>query len=307
MKQKMKQKIKQTNLYDWYKQKLFQGRLKKLKNYRNEFLGKEQCDEFFKKLLLSDEPCMVSRLGSTELKVLESYDKKNKYTENLKYRIMNNSGVFPNDDEILNQFSELYFKSCNQIDLLGIWLNPYEDKITNKYCKHSKITRLINLEPYFSLNPWSKYLKNKRVLVVHPFSQSIEKQYTNHKLLFDNKEVLPEFNLITYPAIQSLGGNSDYTSWFEALNKMKGDIQNIDFDIAIIGAGAYGLPLASYVKELGKKSIHLGGATQMLFGIYGQRWKTLSAFQNIINEHWVRPQENEKPKSANKVENACYW
>ena len=34
---------------------------------------------------------------------------------------------------------------------------------------------------------------------------------------------------------------------------MKADIKEIDFDIAIIGAGAYGMFLAQYVKSLGKK------------------------------------------------------
>jgi glycerol-3-phosphate dehydrogenase len=45
-----------------------------------------------------------------------------------------------------------------------------------------------------------------------------------------------------------------------------------DYDVALIGCGAYGLPLASHVKRKGKQSIHLGGGLQLLFGIKGKRW-----------------------------------
>jgi len=45
---------------------------------------------------------------------------------------------------------------------------------------------------------------------------------------------------------------------------MKNEISEIDFDVAIIGAGAYGLPLASYIKEMGRQAIHMGGSTQMV-------------------------------------------
>ena len=74
-----------------------------------------------------------------------------------------------------------------------------------------------------------------------------------------------------------------------------------------IGAGVYGIPLAVFIKLLCKKAIHLGGCTQMLFGVYGRRWAINPDFQNIINEYWIKPSHNEKPRNAGKVENACYW
>jgi hypothetical protein len=40
------------------------------------------------------------------------------------------------------------------------------------------------------------------------------------------------------------------------------DIDCLEFDVALIGAGAYGLPLAACVKRLGKKAIHMGGVTK---------------------------------------------
>ena len=74
--------------------------------------------------------------------------------------------------------------------------------------------------------------------------------------------------------MQSVAGNStEYVTWFDALESMRAQIADKDFDVALIGAGAYGLPLAAFVKDLGRKTLHLGGVTQILFGIIGSRWE----------------------------------
>ena len=78
-----------------------------------------------------------------------------------------------------------------------------------------------------------------------------------------------------------------------------------DFDIAIIGCGAYGLPLAAYVKSIGKQSIHLAGKTQLLFGIKGKRWHDdpLTPY----NKYWISPLPEDTPKNDTKIEKGCYW
>jgi hypothetical protein len=88
---------------------------------------------------------------------------------------------------------------------------------------------------------------------------------------------------------------------------MKDEVAAKQFDVAIIGCGAYGFPLAAHVKRLGKQAVHLGGATQILFGIRGNRWDKHPAISSLYNEHWVRPDVTEKPSGAEKVEGACYW
>ena len=88
---------------------------------------------------------------------------------------------------------------------------------------------------------------------------------------------------------------------------MKEQIRKIDFDIAIIGCGAYAFPLGAYVKKLGKKAIVLAGATQILFGIKGRRWDNHPVISKLYNEYWVRPKENEKPKQYSRIEGGCYW
>ena len=75
------------------------------------------------------------------------------------------------------------------------------------------------------------------------------------------------------------------------------------------GAGAYGLPLASFAKQLGRQAIHLGGVTQILFGIKGRRWEReyADSTARLFNEHWVRPLPAETPAHKDRIEKGCYW
>lgn len=115
----------------------------------------------------------------------------------------------------------------------------------------------------------------------------------------------------TIKAVQAIAGSSGhgFVNWFEALDWMCGEVKKHDFDIALIGAGAFGLPLASYVKQLGKQAVHVGGALQLLFGIRGSRWEEDPGYRlnELLNQHWVRPLPEERPSGAERVENACYW
>lgn len=176
----------------------------------------------------------------------------------------------------------------------------------------SELVDLNSLSPFLFADPWSKCLKGKVVLVVHPFAKSISTQYSSHRdKLFSNKDVLPDFKeLIVIPAVQSIGGRvSGYDTWFDALESMCMQIEKVEFDIALIGCGAYGLPLAAKVKSLGKKGVHIGGALQLLFGIKGSRWEGngYDYHHCFYNDYWIRPLPEETPSDANTFENRCYW
>ena len=84
-------------------------------------------------------------------------------------------------------------------------------------------------------------------------------------------------------------------------------IGKINFDVAIIGAGAYGLSLGAFIKRSGRQAIHLGGAVQILFGIKGARWNAEPEVSKLFNEYWVRPLPSEAPAQYKLVENGCYW
>jgi hypothetical protein len=128
-------------------------------------------------------------------------------------------------------------------------------------------------------------------------------------MLFRDKAILPNFELITYrPVTSFLGIKTPFEDWFEALEKMKRDISQIEFDIAILGCGAYGFSLGAFIKrDLSKQAFCIGGVTQLLFGIKGTRWDCCEKYSSMYNDFWVRPSENERPKNFLQHENGAYW
>lgn len=291
-------------------------------------ISHQAASDLIRTKLLDSKPCMISRLGAVELKALVNYlnihrepeflfEKQISYiteetqpfwwSDRNKFTIKNNAGFFPTTDEYLDKFALRYIKDIKNIDILGSWLK--EELIIKNMLNHVTVMRLRDLRPWEHLNPWSEVLHNKTVLVIHPFDVSIQNQYSRRELLFKDKRVLPRFELKTLKAVQSRAGNkTQFDNWFDALDWMCEKISNIQFDIAIIGAGAYGLPLASFVKEMGKKSVHLGGVTQLLFGIKGKRWEQRQEYQNVFNEYWVRPLPSESPGGSQSFSHGLsYW
>lgn len=261
--------------------------------------------------LAAGRPFLVARIGSTELSALYNhYLVKNNWDEEVMRNMSNNSGFFPSTPANLERFCQEMAGHLAQVDLMGVWYNEGEEEICNTYCKQAAYTYLTSLEPYyFPDNPWSKQLAGKKVLVIHPFAASIQEQYeTNRSRLFGDSAILPSFQLKTIAAVQSIAGNpTGFDNWFEAYHFMCHQIDAVDFDIALIGAGSYGLPLGSYAKQLGKQAIHMGGATQILFGLIGKRWEQMPEINKFFNSAWRHPSAAETPQNAANVEGGCYW
>lgn len=290
----------------------------------------QEASDLIKRKIIDDQPCMICRFGSNELDATTRHlniPKASKlpikksidyvlgnsgafwWDESIKKRMQIVAGFFPVTEKSLEAFGSRMIKDIENIDILGSWVKREEEVL--EFMKEALIIELKDLEPYYHIDPWSEALEGKKVLVIHPFEQSIQQQYSKRKFLFKDQRILPEFELKTLKSIQSIGGNDcGFNTWFDALDWMCNKISDIEFDVAIIGAGAYGLPLASYVKSLGKKSIHLGGATQILFGIKGKRWDNRPFFQGLYNQYWARPLPSEMPnnyKSVEAVEGGCFW
>lgn len=277
--------------------------------------GKEETGDLIRDKLASDKPFLVARYGYTEMFVMRTFDFKMKYNyQKAMTQLCRWSGFFPNDIRLGRRFLEMMKKAGEQVDVLGIELEPFEDYyIKYEMKKDLKITSLEDLEPWrVYQNPWSAGLAGKRVLVIHPFADTIQRQYQKREQIFPGTDILPEFELITLKAVQTIAGEQDerFIDWFKALSYMYHEAIKREFDVAIIGCGAYGLPLAAMLKEYGKQAIHLGGAVQILFGIKGKRWDEMEKYEYVrkfYNDAWVYPGENERPKRLKEVEDGCYW
>lgn len=221
-----------------------------------------------------------------------------------------NAGMFSTDPDSMDKFAKLQLQATKNADLYACSLGADEACYIKRYLPDAQITRFGYLEPYYSKGIiWTKALEGKRVLVVHPFADSIEKQYRNKDKIWGERSILPNFNLQVVKAVQTSGGGRDerFQTWFDALEYMDKEIKQKDFDVAILGCGAYAVPLASRIKTSGKQAIVLGGATQILFGIKGKRWEEREFFRSMMNEYWIRPDDNERPENADAVEGGCYW
>ena len=275
----------------------------------------EEINNCIKDMILSGNPFLAGRFGATELFCVRTFDfeVESKYDKVLS-QMENWSGFFPSKKELGDKFKNLMLDLIPEANVMGIWMLPFEEYYLNSYGnKQLKTTYLLDLEPWSSPEkPWSAALKGKKVLVIHPFKDTIEWQYKRREEIFPGTDILPKFELITLKAVQTVAGEKDnrFSTWFDALEWMYQEAMKIDFDVAIIGCGAYGFPLAAKLKQAGKQAIHLAGATQLLFGIKGKRWEENTAFayvQKFFNDAWVYPSDEDKPKAANKVEGGCYW
>jgi len=289
----------------------------------------QEANDLLLSRMVDDKPLMVAKFGTVEMDGLLNYlsiqeqftlasfldyvTRRRKYLkwwECLGY-MHRLAGVFPGTPEIGVRFGEEFVRCIPEIDILGSYF--FEE------CHVASLlgaAKRVNLDgycaPYIYKNPWTKSLAGRRVLVVHPFEDSIRSQYEKRRLLFSDPDVLPDFTLETVKAVQSVAGeNPGFPDWTAALQSMKDQMDALDYDVALVGCGSYGLPLVAHAKKRGKKGIHLAGWTQMLFGIYGERWKSdplvNSKVRGLINDHWVRPSQTETPKHFKKIENGCYW
>ena len=310
-----------------------------LNSNRNYSVGENNPDvasEMIFNLLSKDRPCMIARFGANEMTCVANYvgvstEQKSIidyirgrqhqwwWNSNMVNQMKNNAGFFPPTENNLSKFSRMMLEDANEVDILGSWLAD-EDEIM-KHNDHFRKISLLALEPYWAKEPWSRVLEGKRIVVVHPFKDDIIHQYRKREKLFKDKRVLPQFaSLRVVKAVQSKGGNNDqgFISWFEALEWMKREMDTEPYDIALIGCGAYGFPLAAHAKRTGHKSVHLGGALQLMFGIKGRRWEIplygydftgrLNSYKDFFNDDWIYPNQDTIPLDVVLEEdNGSYW
>jgi len=224
-------------------------------------------------------------------------------------RLYVDSGFFPVARDEFERFIVTYRSSVADLDGICLWqddpfLCHYEEMLAAQLCPHARrIT-------YFALTSRVlEELAGLRWLVVSSFTDSMRLQSSRlaevHRdkpwaTRLQNQARAIEF--LPCPTFASLAP-SPYQSWSEGLDQLSEAACRVEFDVALVGAGAWSLPLLSNLKKMGKKGIHLGGEIQLVFGIKGRRWDQAG----IYNEAWIRPDLSETPAGFMKKEKGCYW
>lgn len=283
--------------------------------YKRPVLSAEQGNKRLKEYIEKGKPFVAARYGGTETKTMTDVmytmagGKLGGLSDKTAERIKRYSGFFPADKELLPKFTELYLDCGKYLNMLGVWNIQLMSYLADNSAINAELSELRMFEPYYFDEPWSKALEGKKVVVVHPFSETIKSQYEKRELLFENKDILPEFQLRTVKAVQTIAGEEDtrFKNWFEALDHMYKECMEEDFDVALLGCGAYGMPLAVRLKQAGKQAVHIGGSLQLLFGIKGARWDNHDIISKLYNDAWGRPSDKDQVKKGQSVEGNCYW
>ncbi len=283
--------------------------------YKKPVMTAEEGNKALFERIVSGKPFAATRLGGTEARTIADvlHTRAGGRIGGLRDitidRIVDLSGFFPRNKDLLGAFTDMYLDCAGDIDILAVWNVVMQEYFADDLAKNARLSALRMMEPYYFPDPWSRALKGKKVVVIHPFANTIISQYNRRDELFENRDILPEFELRTVKAVQTVGGEKDdrFDTWFDALDHMYNEVMSSDFDIALIGCGAYGLPLSIRIKRAGKQAVHVGGCLQVLFGIKGKRWDDHEIIGKLYNDSWVRPGENEKISRGDVVENSCYW
>lgn len=288
--------------------------------YGHSILDAKQAHGQIHDLIIQQVPSAIGKVGSVELLGLKHW---RKHADNAKalataegkrvcYKLYKNAGVFPESQASYANFCRTFITSLEQMDQLAPWFLKGERVTLKQYASQAQLisTDPLYLNPIGSTNPehWTQSLRHKKILVVSPFTATIKKQFTRKEQIWHGEyPLLPDCTLKTLrvPLAASVAP-SPYPDWITGLEALKTQMAEIDFDVALIGAGAWSLPLTTHAKALGKIGIHLGGATQILFGIKGKRWEK-GGEPDYYNDAWVRPSAAETPSGVNKIESACYW
>lgn len=257
----------------------------------------------------------------------------------------NGAGLYPLDKATIETFIRVYLDSLRALDVFASWNDRFIDfeealyssyiskynSVSSKSEKSKKsdggIVELTSLESFYTSREhwWQTLFRGKCILVISPFVDSIQRQlepgqrarvWTGRWVGFWPDDI--NFKFIRFEHPWSLLSKEEQEQlplatsrcFADKLKRFEKEIAEIgDFDIALIGAGCYSLPLCAYIKNTKQRiAFHLGGGLQMMFGVYGARWNTSSSiFKEYVNDVWIRPSGNEIPSGYKKQEGGAYF
>lgn len=286
-------------------------------------------DDAFAKVysqLTGETPAAIGKLGTIETELAYFRFKTRKAANPIQIHpqmiqtLCRNAGMFPPTQATAEKMADELLRSLLQLDSVPIWwIKEQSRELFGVFARAASYVSLQSLECFLSPNPehwWTA--KKARVLVISPFTESIQAQVPHLDKVWAQRPGFwsseSTFTMLKFPLSFGVQDSSVQSYMIQTWTNSVGLIQDfqkkmdaIDYDIALIGVGIHSLPLVAYAKQKGKKAIHLGGATQLFFGVRGGRWDTMKEFQPLFNEHWIRPSVEERPVHFEQVEKGCYW
>lgn len=231
-------------------------------------------------------------------------------------------GVFPFEKKVLNGVKEMLQTNLESGDLLLLPTN-----FSGLFCmlrygfrRDLVFAKYSNGEPrgtsplhHDNKGCWWYQLAGKRVAVINPRAKFIVSRHNpdTWSRIWGNSKSFVEFDpvAIAIPDAAEASVRETFSDCMYLLETMKEIIHgNLnDFDVALVAAGHYGVPICTYLKMSGKVAIQMGGHLQIVFGIYGRRWEARDEWRGIINEHWTKFPSDLRPDGFENQEGGCYF
>ena len=263
---------------------------------------------YIKSIIESNKPFFIGRIAGCELKVAYNL-LQGDLMDNI-YDLVdleNNAGILAKTNDSLHTYVNKLLESYDNSTVIAEWEGKVFEtagvgqKLISSRTPNTPKINAIALEPYYFKDSWMPALKGKKILIIHPFSDTFKKQI--HKKIFPNWFEDCTFQFMKPPL--TLAGNHENKDWQEHFQEFIDDFKVDDYDIALVAAGGYGMLIADHIFKSGKSVMYIGGALQIFFGVIGKRWFTNKDILKLMNNDWIRPEE--KPDNFKKVENGCYW
>lgn len=149
-------------------------------------------------------------------------------------------------------------------------------------------------------------MKDRSVLILNNLTELMKQQYESGNI----KKICPNFpdvkKISFYQTKTTFMNNGPDSSIIETAEKICDDIKDIDFECAVISAGAYTSLLFDYiVNKLNKNAFTIGGGLPQYFGIKTKRVEKFS--KHSINEYFIDVPAEMRPPNYEKIEGGCYW
>ena len=263
-------------------------------------------------------PVLISRLG-IGAETIVSYNAMHhlKISHSLVDNLSNNAGIYlesGKENKLISLFVKHYVGALkDSVGLACFSDNTIIEKQQLFFSEKFGLDKIHSrsLGPFYAmsdgLDPWTKHLVGKKILIVHPFVETMKNQRESGFKLFGDTDIFDaNQEFIFYKSFNTIAGNHCHRHWYETFLVMCKEIKKLDFDIALLGCGGYGLPLSHYIKsKLNKSALYIGGELQLFFGIMGKQW--------IKNDYWIQHRNKYGTQfvipddNKDKVENGCYW
>lgn len=261
-------------------------------------------------------PFFIGRIAGIELQVAYDLHHNRRLTPTALHEIVNNAGIHTESEESLVEYTKQLCQAYDHCTAIAIW-----DKEGPVYAATGHAQEWIlqrtrvptiqaqALEPYYDPSySWMSAMKGKRILIIHPFYHSIQRQLPRLASLFPNRPWFPSCQIEVVVPPMTCAGNHGGKDWQVHLAAFYETMEKKEFDIALVAAGGYGMIIADMIHtRLHRSVMYIGGALQLFFGIIGKRWFDQKEILMLMNDHWIRPLKEDQPLHHVRVEKGCYW